>query len=144
MNLLPDQTEWHNINSAHKCNACVRDICAWSCMHACACLSFSECLAAFLHVWMWLWLWLCVAVSVCACVCRFGVSKNAAVAPAARAVKPALYPLLFPSLVLICPCQGVCISLLHSLTLVIPIFALHQIQGPNPSLCESSHCSELL
>lgn len=46
-------------------------------------------------------------MNVALCVCVSGVSQKADVAPAAWAVKPALYPLLFTSLDLIYTCQGV-------------------------------------
>lgn len=93
---------WQIINLTQKRNVC-SCTCAWPSAHTFACVSV--CLAALLHPWMW----------PCVHACGSGVSQKGAIAPAAWAVKPALYPLLFPSLDLIYPCQCVARSLSLSL-----------------------------
>lgn len=114
---------------------CVHDIYAWPCMHACS---------EFVCVPNWSLACLNVDVGECVHVCGSGVSQKSAVTPATWAIKPAIYPLLFPSLDLIYTRLCVALPLLHSHKLAVPFLALHQVQGPNPSLCGPLCGTELL
>lgn len=92
---------WQIINLTHK-----RDVCSWhlcTAQRAYICLCECECVpgCSFASLRMW----------PCVHACGSGVSQKGAIAPAAWAVKPALYPLLFPPLDLIYPFQCVALSL---------------------------------